>query len=49
MLIVDFSGEPTLAGEGEFAVMVKSAGVPNVKVAVAWCVNEPLPAVIVTL
>jgi hypothetical protein len=49
MLIVDFWGDPTLAGEGEFAVMVKSAGVPNVKAAVAWCVSDPLAATIVTL
>ncbi len=47
--IVDVAEEPAFTADGVVTVMVKSGGVPNVKVAVAWWLSEPLVPVITTL
>jgi len=47
--IVDVAEEPAFTADGDVTVMVKSGGVPNVKVAVAWWLSEPLVPVITTL
>jgi hypothetical protein len=47
--IVEVEEAPTLAFEGEDAVIVKSGGIPNVKEAVVVWLSAPFTAVIVTV
>lgn len=49
IVIVDFCDDPTLVGPGCVATIEKSGGIPNVKVAVAVWLRDPLVPFTVTL